>query len=113
MAEIFDSVSSEELVLLLAAKSDAGHLHAQYITTAQGDARYHLKTFIDTSFYTKSEIDTAHAGFAASTHGHTLASLTDVGEQVATDGQSLVWNAGFAEWRQRLLYRAVWLITGR
>ena len=99
MAEIFDSVTSEELALLLASKSDAGHLHAQYVTTAQGDARYHLKTFIDTSFYTKAEIDAALTGKAASGHDHTLASLSDVGSTLPTDGQSLVWNAGFAEWR--------------
>lgn len=73
--------------------------HAIYHTDLRGDARYYVKAYIDTNFYTKTETDTALAGKASSGHSHTLESLTDVGSTVATDGQALVWNAGFAEWR--------------
>ncbi len=73
--------------------------HAQYHTDARGDARYYLKAYIDATFYTRTVIDTALAGKAALSHGHTLGSLSDVGEQAPGDGQALVWNAGFGEWR--------------
>jgi hypothetical protein len=44
--------------------------------------------------YTKTEVDTALAGKANTAHTHTLDSLSDVSASGASDGQSLVFNAG-------------------
>ncbi|WP_020398989.1 hypothetical protein [Kordiimonas gwangyangensis] len=73
--------------------------HPQYLNATRGDARYYVRAYIDTNFYTKAAIDTALAGKASASHGHTLASLTDVGEEAPEDGESLVWHAGVGEWR--------------
>jgi len=47
-----------------------------------------------TNTYTKIQVDTALSGKASTAHTHTLDSLSDVTASGATDGQSLVFNAG-------------------
>lgn len=68
--------------------SDAG----KPISTATQTA---LNAKADTATtYTKTEVDTALSGKASTSHTHTLDSLSDVSASGATDGQSLVYNAG-------------------
>ncbi|WP_020398988.1 hypothetical protein [Kordiimonas gwangyangensis] len=60
--------------------------HPQYLNNTRGDVRY----------YGKAAIDTALAGKANASHGHTLASLSDVAISAIGDGEVLVWSvSGF------------------
>ncbi|WP_417456174.1 hypothetical protein [Kordiimonas sp.] len=56
--------------------------HPHYLNTARGDARY----------YTKAAIDTALDGKASTSHGHSLASLTDITLSAIGAGEFLMWD---------------------
>ncbi len=56
--------------------------HPQYLTIARGDARY----------YPRGDIDTALAAKANVSHGHSLASLTDVTLSAIGAGELLQWD---------------------